>query len=70
MRHLLVVRAVPAARTPVYAAAPISPVNVLDYGAVGDGAHDDTACDSARRSTPCRRMVPLYLPAGTYLVDT
>ena len=45
-------------------------INVKDYGAVGDGVHDDTAAiqkalDYAAASP---RAVTLYFPAGIYLV--
>src|SRR5262245_36258067 len=53
--------------TPAYTAGPISPVNVLDYGAVGDGTTDDTiAIRNALNAVP--RHGALYLPPGTYLV--
>jgi hypothetical protein len=68
MRHLLVAVLFLLLGTPVYA-APISPVNVLDYGAVGDGTHDDTAAiRKALNAVPSHGA--LYLPAGSYLVDT
>jgi len=40
-----------------------APVNVLDYGAVGDGVTDDTAAMAAAHATG--RFV--YYPSGTYL---
>ncbi|KAG2080260.1 glycoside hydrolase family 55 protein [Suillus cothurnatus] len=55
--------------------------NVKDYGAVGDGVHDDTAAINAAISTGSRcgnltcgssTTTPalVYFPAGTYLVST
>lgn len=55
-----------------------APINVLDYGAVGDGVTDDTAAiqaainasiynGSANGSTGIKRTV--YIPAGTYLIS-
>lgn len=55
--------------------------NVKDYGAVGDGIHDDTAAINAAISTGSRcgnltcgssTTTPalVYFPAGTYLVST
>jgi hypothetical protein len=42
-----------------------SPVNVLDYGAVGDGVADDTAAIQAAVDTG----LPVYFPKGAYLTD-
>jgi len=43
-------------------------VNVLDYGAVGDGVTNDTkACQTAIRKT--NQGGTLYFPAGTYLLS-
>ena len=68
MRLVLVALLLLLLGTPV-CAAPISPVNVLDHGAVGDGTHDDTAAiRKALAAVPSHGA--LYLPAGTYLVDT
>lgn len=43
-----------------------APINVLDYGAVGDGVTDDTAAIVAAIAAAKN----LYFPPGTYLVDT
>jgi hypothetical protein len=42
-----------------------APVNVLDYGAVGDGVADDTAAGTAAIATGR----PVYWPTGTYKVS-
>jgi hypothetical protein len=42
-----------------------SPVNVLDYGAVGDGVADDTSAFNAAIAT----QKAIYVPAGTYRVN-
>jgi len=44
-------------------------VNVRDYGALGDGATDDTAAVNAAIAAASAR-VTVYFPAGTYIVDT
>lgn len=42
-----------------------APVNVLDFGAVGDGVADDTAAGTAALATG----KPVYWPTGTYKVS-
>lgn len=42
-----------------------APVNVLDYGAVGNGVADDTAAIQAAVNAGSA----VYIPAGTYIVD-
>lgn len=42
-------------------------VNVLDYGAVGDGVADDTAALNAALAVAVANNRCLYIPAGTYL---
>lgn len=42
-------------------------VNVLDYGAVGDGVTDDTAALNAALAVAVANNKCLFLPAGTYL---
>jgi hypothetical protein len=44
-----------------------APVNVLDYGAVGDGVANDTAALNAALAFAVANNRCLYLPAGTYL---
>jgi hypothetical protein len=46
-----------------------APVNVLDYGAVGDGVANDTAAIQAAINSLATGGT-VYLPAGTYKVDT
>ena len=43
-----------------------APVNVQDYGAVGDGVADDTVAIQAALSSG---STSVFFPAGTYLVD-
>jgi hypothetical protein len=45
-----------------------APVNLLDYGAVGDGVADDTAALNAALVVAVANNKCLYLPQGTYLV--
>jgi len=47
-----------------YAMIEGSPVNVLDFGAVGDGVANDTAALQAAAATG----QPIYLPEGNYLI--
>lgn len=44
-----------------------APVNVLDYGAVGDGVADDTAAIQAALNSSASRV---YIPEGTYRVTS
>jgi hypothetical protein len=44
-----------------------APVNVLDYGAIGDGVADDTAALNAALAVAVANNRCLYLPKGTYL---
>jgi hypothetical protein len=47
-----------------------APVNVLDYGAVGDGVANDTvACQAAWDAVKAQGGGVLYFPAGTYLCN-
>lgn len=43
-----------------------APVNVKDYGAVGDGSHDDTAAFQAAAATG----QPVYMPYGEYVISS
>jgi hypothetical protein len=45
-------------------------VNVLDFGAVGDGVADDTAALQAAISTVCANRKLLFLPRGIYRVTS
>jgi hypothetical protein len=45
-----------------------APVNVLDFGAIGDGVTNDTAAIQAAVNSTADGTV--YLPPGTYLVDS
>lgn len=47
-----------------------APVNVLDYGAVGDGVADDTAAIQAAVNAAQISGQSVYLPAGTYPVTS
>jgi len=44
-----------------------APVNVMDYGAVGDGIADDTAALQAAIDTGAKSI---YFPQGTYLISS
>ena len=44
-----------------------APVNVLDYGAVGDGVANDTAAFAAARAAASGKKI--YIPAGTYKIN-
>lgn len=44
-----------------------SPLNVKDFGAIGDGVADDTAALNAAFSIPNKAV---FLPAGTYVVSS
>jgi len=47
-----------------------APVNVLDYGAVGDGVANDTAAIQAAINAGAVSGAIVYFPAGTYKVTT
>lgn len=47
-----------------------APVNVLDYGAVGDGVADDTTAIQSAVNAAQATGQSVYLPAGTYLVTS
>lgn len=44
--------------------------NVKNYGAYGDGLHDDTAAIQAAINSLPSTGGTVYIPAGTYLIDT
>jgi parallel beta-helix repeat protein len=45
-------------------------VNVKDYGAQGDGVANDTSALNTAFSTACVSSDNVYIPAGTYLIDS
>ena len=45
-------------------------VNVKDFGAVGDGHHDDTAAIQAAIVQSTDRHVACYMPSGVYLISS
>lgn len=47
-----------------------APVNVKDYGAVGDGSTDDTAAMQAAITAVATTGQGLYVPAGTYKITS
>lgn len=47
-----------------------APVNVLDYGAVGNGVADDTTAIQAAINAGAVSGATVFFPAGTYLVST
>lgn len=47
-----------------------SPVNVKDFGAVGDGSTDDTAAMQAAITAVATTGQGLYIPAGTYKITS
>jgi hypothetical protein len=46
-----------------------APLNVLDFGAVGNGTTNDTAAFTAAFAASASSGQPVYMPKGTYLVD-
>ena len=53
-----------------YAMIEGAPVNVLDFGAVGDGVANDSAAFQAALDFCKANLLPLNAPAGTYLLNT
>ena len=53
-----------------YAMTNGSPVNVLDFGAVGDGTTNDTAAIQAAINSLPTNGGAVYLPAGNYLISS
>lgn len=47
-----------------------SPINVLDYGAIGNGVANDTSALQAAINAAAAAKRTLYVPAGTYLYTT
>lgn len=47
-----------------------APVNVLDFGAVGDGTTNDTAAIQAAVNAALASGASLYVPAGSYLLTS
>jgi polygalacturonase len=47
-----------------------APVNVKDYGAVGDGTTDDTTAMQAAITAVATTGQGLYVPAGTYKITS
>lgn len=47
-----------------------SPVNVLDFGATGDGITSDSAAFQAAVDAAIATTGEVFVPAGTYLIDT
>ena len=49
-----------------YSMIEAAPINVADYGAVGDGVANDTASLIAAEAAAYAAGMVLYVPAGTY----
>lgn len=47
-----------------------APVNVLDFGAVGDGSHDDTQAIEDAIAFCQTNLASLYFPAGIYIITS
>lgn len=47
-----------------------APINVLDYGAIGDGITDDTAAIQLAVTAAYAQEKALYFPSGTYLMSS
>src|SRR5438309_1286778 len=55
----------------VFLCLPVSAtVNVKDYGAQGDGKFNDTAALNTGFLNACTASEDVYIPAGTYLVNS
>lgn len=53
-----------------YALIDGAPLNVFDYGAVGDGTTDDTAAIQSAVTAAYAQEQALYFPSGTYLMSS
>lgn len=49
---------------------PAKIINVIDFGAVGDGETDNTNCFQAAFDFSTSNNIPLYIPAGRYLISS
>lgn len=47
-----------------------APINIVDYGAVGDGVTDDSSAIQAALNAVTTTGNIVYIPAGTYLIGT
>jgi len=46
------------------------PINVKDFGAIGNDSHDDTVAIQAAANAAATQLRPLYLPSGTYKITS
>lgn len=55
---------------PANYSAPAGDVNAKDYGAVGDGRHDDTAALNCALTAAAQAHLGLWMPAGRYEISS